>query len=91
VAHVKAGDISAIAEITLPMSPAQPVQPRFDPSKQTYTVVSPNRNLRIGGLFNAPAPRRLMSRAVIGFTVLAALSGRYRTWSRWRRIGDSNS
>jgi hypothetical protein len=73
VAHVKADDISAIAEITLPTSPAQPVQPRFDPSKQTYTVVSSNRNLRIGGLFNAPAPDG-SGAMILGFAVVAAPS-----------------
>jgi hypothetical protein len=73
VAHVKADDISAIAEITLPTGSAEPLQPRFDPSKQTYTVVSPNRNLRIAGLFSAPAPDG-SGAVILGFAVLAAPS-----------------
>jgi hypothetical protein len=73
VEHVKADDLPAIAEITLPTSPAEPLQPRFDPTKQTYMVVSPNRNLKIVGLFNGAAADG-SGALVLGFAVLAAPS-----------------
>jgi hypothetical protein len=46
---------------------------RFGPRKQAYTVVSPNRNLRIAGLVNGPAPDG-SGALILGFTLVAAPS-----------------
>ena len=56
VQDVKADDLSALAMITLPTTPADPPRVQFDLIRQAYMVLSPNPNLRIVANFSIPLP-----------------------------------
>jgi hypothetical protein len=52
---------------------AEPPRVQFDVTRQAYTIVSPNKNLKIVGTASGPAPEGPGAIA-LGFTVMAALS-----------------
>jgi hypothetical protein len=73
VENVRVDDLEAIASIALPTSPPDPPRIQFDPSKQTYMVISPNSNLRIAGTAGGPVPDGAGA-VMLGFAVLVMRS-----------------
>lgn len=82
VEGVLPGDLTAIAQVTLPLSSTEPLPVGFDQSKQAWLFSSPNPNLRVLGQFNGPVTPGLNG---FGFMVaitksymnVAGLGGRY--------------
>jgi hypothetical protein len=79
VAAIDPDDMAAVAALTLPTTPGEPVTARFDPLQQAWIVVSANGNLRITGPAGPPLQTTgeaqvPPSGAVIGFGVVSALS-----------------
>jgi hypothetical protein len=56
VGGLAADDVTAVAAVTLPTAPAECPHVGFDPAKQAFTVLSPNRNLRVVGQIRTPLP-----------------------------------
>ncbi len=82
VAGIGAGDVSAIADVTLPLHVDIALPVAFDQSKNSWIISAANPNLRVVGHFNAPVAPGVLG---FGFAValhksylqVAGLNGRY--------------
>jgi hypothetical protein len=52
VAGLEPGDLESIASLTLPISDTAPVSVQYDQLSRSYTITSPNPNLRVVGNFD---------------------------------------
>jgi hypothetical protein len=86
VEGVPAGDVAALAGITLPLTAPPPVIPQFDQERLTFTTNLASQNLHIVGAFGGPAeddlPPGTVSvgfhlRVITSFVQVASIQGRY--------------
>ncbi len=77
VEGIDGSDVTALASLTLPLGAPTQLPVQFDPTRQAFTVSSPNLNLRVLG----PVPPTMVPGGVFGFAIGASESylqvGRY--------------